>query len=87
MFWCDLDEFWPIFRKLWGTWQETHQSHALHHEKQGMATQENQVAYVEELFGAHRSRPLLADGGLPGWQTYHVHPCSNILKPPKKVRI
>eukprot|EP00435_Cladocopium_sp_Y103_P027561 s252_g6.t2 len=28
------------------------------------ADKENQLAYVEELFGAQRSRPLLADGGL-----------------------
>lgn len=41
-----------------------------------MAIQENQVAYVEELFGAQRSRPLLADGGPPGQQT--------IFEPPKR---
>jgi hypothetical protein len=40
-----------------------------------MAIQENQVAYVEDLFGAQRSRPLLADGGPPGQQT--------IFEPPK----
>lgn len=28
--------------------------------------QENQLAYVEELYGSNRARPLLADGGSLG---------------------